>query len=115
LIDEQGYKDKKSTIQLSAEDTKKRISETGFVSECIERGMLNKQIEPYTKIDPQTIRAIRSDLLKRQNIYKQRGRISSLQYSQLHGRYPRGLNAMPGLFGMLSCYNYADKVNKYKN
>lgn len=54
-------------------------------------------------------------LLQRQNIYKQRCRISSLQYSQLHGRYPHGLNAMPGFVGMLSCYHYADKVNKYKN
>ena len=54
-------------------------------------------------------------LLLRKNIYKQRCRISSLQYSQLHGRYPRGLNAIPGLVGMLSCYHYADNVNKYKN
>jgi hypothetical protein len=54
-------------------------------------------------------------LLQRQNIYKQRCRISSLQYSQLHGRYPRGLNAIPGLYGMLACYHYTDNVNKYKN
>jgi len=55
----------------------------------------------------------RNILLKRQNIYKQRCRIPSLQYSQLHGRYPCGLNAMPGLVGMLS--HYSLNVNKYKN
>lgn len=52
-------------------------------------------------------------LLKRQNIYKQRCRIASLQYWQLHGRYHYGLNVLPGLYGMLSCYSV--KVNKYKN
>ena len=54
-------------------------------------------------------------LLKRINICKQRGRISSLNYSQIHGRYPEGLNVLPELYGMLSCYNYTVNVNKYKN
>lgn len=39
---------------------------------------------------------------KRQRIIEERSRISSIFYREIHGTWPTGLNALPGICGMLS-------------
>lgn len=39
-------------------------------------------------------------LQRREEIYKKRMTVSSILYRQLHGRWPDGLNCLPGLYGL---------------
>jgi hypothetical protein len=55
---------------------------------------------------------------ERNKILNNRKKINSLRHFTLRGKWPLGMNNLPGLYGLLSIYNtknYLSKVNKYKN
>ena len=54
----------------------------------------------------------RTVMKQRTEMYKQRFRITSLRHFETHGRYPSGLNSLPCLYGMLSCYAKKQKIRR---
>ena len=46
--------------------------------------------------------------IERINIINERKKLKNIQYNQLHGKYPYGLNNLPSIWGMMSKYKKID-------